>query len=294
MKIQNLSTDIDAWKALASQRKLVSIYDQDLGSEIGVAATDFLLPHLANRPQIYLFPNPWRVHYWGIRGESPHHPNRVDYLFLNPNAVWESRHLLRYLQELGYFETEYRDERMWVLKRLKQEPSSRELAIKNAFEYRMPGVEGIKMGQPRLSVILRQPDVESTETGFVPVDGPPPEDWQVHETQDGGGGLLMLDLAALAPGAEYASRYVYLPVTAEQSADVMLLLGSDDTLEVWYQGEKIVEHTTPRPARLGDNRVTIELKRGVNHLYFRVDNLGGAWRLLAELRELPQQDRAMN
>ena len=87
----------------------------------------------------------------------------------------------------------------------------------------------------------------------------------------------------------FATRYIYLPIVAEEVTETMLLLGSDDTLEVWFEGEKVLKSLTPRPARLGDNRLSLQLRQGVNHLYLRVDNLGGAWRLLAELKPIRSQ-----
>jgi hypothetical protein len=77
-----------------------------------------------------------------------------------------------------------------------------------------------------------------------------------------------------------------LPISVDKGKNVEILLGSDDTLEVWFRGEKLLEHLGPRPARLGDNRLSLQLRPGINHLYFRVDNLGGAWRLIVELKPI--------
>lgn len=52
-----------------------------------VSASHNLVPFLANRDQIYMFPNPWRPYYWGIRGEHPADPAAVETIFLDTDAI---------------------------------------------------------------------------------------------------------------------------------------------------------------------------------------------------------------
>ena len=285
--LRYVTNDLRAWETLSPMRTRLAKYDKALGQDAGIAASDFLLPHLANRKRIYLFPNPWVVHYWGIRGEHPHHPNEIDYLFLNPEQRWQQSVLLSYLQNEGFFTTEYRDERVWILRRLSLEPVNRATAVEAALGYRVPDVDGMEFGPPRLSPVFPHTKDGLKASPFVPTDDPPPTHWQ--QAPLWGGALFELDLAELSPGVHFATRYIYLPIVAEEVTETMLLLGSDDTLEVWFEGEKVLKSLTPRPARLGDNRLSLQLRQGVNHLYLRVDNLGGAWRLLAELKPIRSQ-----
>jgi hypothetical protein len=190
--------------------------------------------------------------------------------------------LLHYLQNGGYFIQQYQDSSLTVLKRLKLEPDDREVAVISAKDYILPVTAGTKFGQPRLSPVYPQPKGGFKQPPFSPGNHRPPEDWP--QTETGSSSLVRLDLQPSPSGIALAARYIYIPITVEEHQDVELVLGSDDTLEVWFNGKSLLKHTTPRAARLGDNTVKLLLKPGVNHLYFRVDNIGGAWRFIAELR----------
>ena len=48
-----------------------------------VSATYYLVPHLTHRTLIYEFPNPWVVSNWGVNGERPPDPSKVDWLVVD-------------------------------------------------------------------------------------------------------------------------------------------------------------------------------------------------------------------
>ncbi len=48
--------------------------------DAAVSASYNLVPHLTHRTQVYEFPNPWIVTNWGVQGEDPPDPDRVQYL----------------------------------------------------------------------------------------------------------------------------------------------------------------------------------------------------------------------
>jgi len=52
-----------------------------------VSASHNLVPFLANRDWIFMFPNPWRIMYWGIDGENLPSPDLVDTLFIDTHAI---------------------------------------------------------------------------------------------------------------------------------------------------------------------------------------------------------------
>ena len=52
-----------------------------------VSASHNLVPFLANRQWIFMFPNPWKVTYWGIDGENLPSPDLVDTLFIDTRAI---------------------------------------------------------------------------------------------------------------------------------------------------------------------------------------------------------------
>jgi hypothetical protein len=47
------------------------------------SATYYLVPHLTHRTLIYEFPNPWVVTNWGVNGERPPNPAKVDWLVVD-------------------------------------------------------------------------------------------------------------------------------------------------------------------------------------------------------------------
>jgi len=53
------------------------------GPHDSVSATYNLVPQLTHRRNIYMFPNPWRAAYWGVRDENTHDPTTVEWLVLD-------------------------------------------------------------------------------------------------------------------------------------------------------------------------------------------------------------------
>lgn len=51
-----------------------------------VSTSYYVVPHLAHRPEIYTFPNPWRSQNFGTKGET-RDPGRVDYVLLHRDRL---------------------------------------------------------------------------------------------------------------------------------------------------------------------------------------------------------------
>jgi hypothetical protein len=64
--------------------------------------------------------------------------------------------------------------------------------------------------------------------------------------------------------------YLYRSVASAVPVEIPALFGSDDTLTVWLNGEKLLAANKPRACRLGDDRAELKLKQGVNHLLLKV------------------------
>jgi hypothetical protein len=73
--------------------------------------------------------------------------------------------------------------------------------------------------------------------------------------------------------AAYLYREIELPVAME----VPVSLGSDDTLTVWVNGEKIVAENTMRPCAPDQSTPVLKLKAGKNTLLMKVCNGDGEW-----------------
>jgi len=139
---------------------------------------------------------------------------------------------------------------------------------------------GPRFSNPVLSPVFADSGDGTKPPPFKPANSAPTAYWLEKRLATDGQNLY------LHPSQDeitFAARYIYIPIIAEEARDVDVLIGSDDTLEVWFEEKKILEHLTPRAAKLGDNQVRLRLRPGVNHLYFRIDNKGGAWRLITKI-----------
>jgi len=66
-------------------REFVALLPQD--PDVPVAVSHNLLPHLANRDAVYMFPNPFKPQYWGIQGENLPPPQIIEMVLLDTNAI---------------------------------------------------------------------------------------------------------------------------------------------------------------------------------------------------------------
>lgn len=105
------------------------------------------------------------------------------------------------------------------------------------------------------------------------------------------------DLGAGLDAARAANAAIYLHrrIDAEEDTSVPLLLGADDALALWLNGELLVAHAGARGLTPGDFSATLELRRGKNHLLVKVVNGGGAFgfQMLYEPESLLRQAAAL-
>jgi beta-galactosidase len=66
---------------------------------------------------------------------------------------------------------------------------------------------------------------------------------------------------------------------------VDLLLGSDDGMQVWLNGKKLLEDINVHPAVIGQKQCSaVPLKRGWNHVLVKVIQGSGNWQFGAQLQ----------
>jgi len=106
---------------------------------------------------------------------------------------------------------------------------------------------------------------------------------------------LDIDLTADRGKTDFKTTYVYAEMDAGLTAvAVELELGSDDGLTVWQDGHQIVHDPNQlRPAKWGDNTVTVLLQPGVNHFLFRINNGTGGWRLLGRAKAAAPSSKSL-
>lgn len=86
------------------------------------------------------------------------------------------------------------------------------------------------------------------------------------------------DLAA-ATGDTAAKRtaFLYCPITVTEARAETVAFGSDDAMMMWLNGEAVFTNPSITGANPHENRVTLQLQPGVNHLMVQVNQEGGAW-----------------
>ena len=267
------------WRDNAARRAYLAELRTKFGTE-GVAASDWLVPHLAHRERIYLFPNPWKVHYWGVNGENPHHPGLIRYIVLDRAAVKDNQSLYDYLVDNKIFARISDKHDIITLERVKPEAVDRARAIADFVNY-------VPLPAPAFTHLLLSPLYPTDEAMFRrlhlnPADVRSPVGYTPLPDQSPNA-ILDIELGE-AGKSDFTTRYLRGELISVESCNAHLSLGSDDGVTVWLNGKNVHENIVLRPARLGDDEIDIKLMRGRNVILFRVNNATGAFRLQARLK----------
>ena len=279
MNLGALPRHYEKWRVNAAKRSYIVALNTKIGSE-GVAASDRLLPHLSHRERIYLFPNPWKVHYWGVNGENPHHPNVISYIILDSEAIRLNQALYDYLIDSGIFTLMSNEYGIVTLKRVRSEAANRMQSVADFSNY--APIPAPAFTHLRLSRFYPTVESEFRRLHLDPADTQSPDDYTLLPDQPAGS---ILDLALGEAGkSDFTTRYLFTELNSLNICTVQLSLGSDDGVTVWHNEKKVLEDIVLRPTNLGDDVVNLKLKRGKNSVVFRVNNATGAFRLQARLK----------
>ena len=274
--LSRLSTDVRWWEETAELRSDLQNISRLFEPESGVAATDYYLPHLADRQLIYLFPNPWETLNWGVVGEAEHHPNRVNYLVLRPHRVVSHMGLLTYLVDSGVFQYIWRGEQLHVLQRVREERLPRESALADWEAYRES--HQLKMNRVALGDVV---EYGGNQAGCdMPVD---------NEVKLVDATTIDLDLASIFPHGGRRSAYLYASINSRSTQQIEISLGVDDGIVIWLNDRLVAEFPGPQAFMPNQHKVPVELVKGENRFCFRIDDIGGAWRIQARFSPLLQQ-----
>ena len=77
------------------------------------------------------------------------------------------------------------------------------------------------------------------------------------------------------PGGDSHSTYLFRTVRASAPMKLTAFFGSDDGIEVWLNGEKIVSNDVPRVAAANQDKAVLDLKQGDNGLLMKIYNRTG-------------------
>lgn len=99
------------------------------------------------------------------------------------------------------------------------------------------------------------------------------------------------DLAIFSEN-EFVLAYFYRTVEVDEATSATLLLGSDDSIAVWVNGEKEYDFRGARPVTVDQDQVGIDLEEGVNHLLLKIGNLAGNYGFSYRLSALSKEEQS--
>jgi hypothetical protein len=87
---------------------------------------------------------------------------------------------------------------------------------------------------------------------------------------------------------DLAATYLFRTITVAAPRPMTLLLGSDDGIQAWLNGQKVFANEISRSAAPDQDRIVVQLQRGENKLLLKVNNTGGEYAFYFKaLKEVP-------
>lgn len=94
-----------------------------------------------------------------------------------------------------------------------------------------------------------------------------------------------VDLERMYGPLAQVAVYAYSEVTLDQDQDLLLKVGSNDGVIVWFNGEEVGRHEAGRGWRPDDDSYAVRGKKGVNKVVLKVLQLGNLWAFSARLTD---------
>lgn len=85
--------------------------------------------------------------------------------------------------------------------------------------------------------------------------------------------------------APNAAAYGFVRVHSKSAQAAQLLLGSDDGVRVWLNGEEVLSHVVARAQRSGEEKLRVFLRPGWNRLLLKVGNYYGGWSFSCQITD---------
>jgi putative heme-binding domain-containing protein len=86
-----------------------------------------------------------------------------------------------------------------------------------------------------------------------------------------------VNLAARLQPSQQVVAYAYAEIESSSAREATLLCGSDDTLTIWLNGQKVHDHANDRGWNYNQDKVKVHLNAGKNRLLIQCGNSGGPW-----------------
>jgi len=154
--------------------------------------------------------------------------------------------------------------------------------VKRAWKLRgQPDVAAPFIREWLVSGPFRQAGVTGAEAAFRIVAGPEkagaPVTWKPMPKGDSA------NLAAMFPDQANCVAYLKTLVIAPVDSEALLLLGSDDGVQAWVNGEVVHSNNVDRGQVADQDMAPIRLRKGSNELLLKVSQGGGGWSACARI-----------
>ncbi|MHC4501340.1 MAG: serine hydrolase domain-containing protein, partial [Planctomycetota bacterium] len=113
-----------------------------------------------------------------------------------------------------------------------------------------------------------------SERGFV-------RDWKVSSVTAGGNGVVNFDKVF---GKEnFKAVYAFCHIYSKKQQEAGFLLGSDDAVKVWVNGELVHSNYAARGVKRGEDKFSAQLDKGLNSVLLKVIQGVGGWGFVVEV-----------
>jgi hypothetical protein len=144
-----------------------------------------------------------------------------------------------------------------------------------------PQTGGPRLREWQVSGLYRQAGVTGAqavfELVFPPEESGKSAEWKRLPSSD------QVNLAALFPGEENCVAYLKTTVIAAEATTGAILMGSDDGVKVWLNGEEIHSNNVDRGEVPDQDVAPIRLRQGANDLLLKISQGGGGWSASARI-----------
>jgi HEAT repeat protein len=96
----------------------------------------------------------------------------------------------------------------------------------------------------------------------------------------------VVDLTPFFRQTEWVACYAYTEFVVDSDMDAELRLGSDDSVKVWLNGQLVHQFGGMRGLTVDQDRVRVQLRKGINRLLLKVTQGGGGWEFCVRLVDL--------
>ncbi len=107
-----------------------------------------------------------------------------------------------------------------------------------------------------------------------------PKDWINHKSETD-----VIDFTHIFDSTNYKVAYAFSNLYSEEDKEMILAVGSDDGIKIWFNGELVHKNHIGRGTRIDNDFVPVKIKKGNNTCLIKVDNGDGGWGFIARLRE---------